>query len=144
MGTVVETLRSRVDPSAETVVLAVGDLLAIAAFVVIGSVGAHGESLADVAGLVETAVPFVVGWILAAFLGSLYTVDARRSALRAISLTIPAWITAALIGQVLRDLLPTPGSFSLVFLAVSIGAGLVLLLPWRGLTAYWLSGRTLH
>lgn len=144
MGTVVDTLRSRVDPSPATAVLAVGDLLAIAAFVVIGSVGAHGNSLADVAGLIETAVPFVVGWVLAAFLGSLYTADAYRSVIRAVSWTIPAWITAALIAQVLRALLPTPGSFSYVFLIVSIVAGLALIGTSRGVTAYWLSDGQWH
>jgi len=139
MGSLLDTLRRRVDRSPATGLLAVGDLLAITAFVVIGAVGAHGGSLTDVAGLATTAAPFVIGWVLAATLGSLYTTDARRSTLRAISWTIPAWITAALIAQVLRALAPTPGSFSAVFLLVSIVAGLALLVPWRGVAAFWLS-----
>lgn len=144
MGTLLDTLRGRVEPSPATAGLALGDLVAIVAFVVIGSVGAHGGSLEDVAGLLEAAAPFVVGWGAAAFLGSLYTSDARRSVLRAISWTIPAWITAAFIAQVIRELLPTPDSFSVVFLAVSIVAGLSLLVPWRAATAYWLSDGRIH
>ncbi|MFB6201854.1 MAG: DUF3054 domain-containing protein [Halorhabdus sp.] len=142
MGTVRDTLWSRVDPSPATAILALGDLTAIVGFVVIGAVGAHGRSLSDVVGLFETAIPFVVGWGLAALLGSLYTVDARRSALRAVSWTVPAWVTAALIAQILRALLPSPDSFSFVFLAVSIGAGLALLAPWRAAMGYRLSGRS--
>ena len=144
MGLLRDTFGGRVDPSPATAVLAVGDLAVIVAFVVVGSVKAHGGSPTNITGHVETAVPFVVGWGLAAFLGSLYTTDARRSALRAVSWTIPAWITAALIAQILRELVPTPGGFSPIFLAVSIAAVLALLLPWRGVTAYWLSGRLLQ
>ncbi|QGN07278.1 DUF3054 domain-containing protein [Halorhabdus sp. CBA1104] len=144
MVSVAATLRNRIDVSAATAILAAGDLVAIAAFVVIGTVGAHQGSLSNVAGMLETLVPFLVGWVLAAFLGSLYTEDARRSVLRAVSWTIPAWITAALIAQVLRWSPLTPDSFSAIFLAVSIATGLVLLGPWRGIVAYWLSDGTWH
>jgi uncharacterized membrane protein YoaK (UPF0700 family) len=144
MEPVAAIVRNRVEYSAATAVLALGDMVAIAAFVVIGSVGAHHGSLTNISGMIETLVPFIVGWVLAAFLGSLYTEDARRSVLRAVSWTIPAWITAALIAQLLRWSPLLPDSFSGVFLLVSIGAGLALLAPWRGIAAYWLSDGTWH
>lgn len=140
MEAVFATVRSRVEFSLTTAVLALGDVAAIAAFVVIGVVGAHSGTRSNVIGLLESLFPFLVGWVLAAFLGSLYTTDARRSVARAISLTIPAWITAALIAQLLRASPLLPETFSLVFLVVSIFTGLGLLGPWRALTAYWLSG----
>lgn len=139
MGRAVASLRDRIDVSAATAIVAVGDLGAIAAFVVLGAVGAHGRRLGDVGGLLEAALPFVIGWALASFLGSLYTVDARRSVLRAVSWTTPAWITAALLAQLLRGSPLLPDSFSWTFLAVSIVAGLALLIPWRAGTAFWLS-----
>ncbi|WP_181684876.1 DUF3054 domain-containing protein [Halorhabdus salina] len=144
MVSVAATLRNRIEVSAATAILAAGDLVAVAAFVVIGSVGAHQGSLSNMSQMAGTAVPFLVGWLLAAFLGSLYTEDARRSVLRAVSWTIPAWITAALIAQVLRWSPLTPDSFSGIFLLISIAAGLVLLTPWRGIAAYWFSDGTWH
>jgi len=144
MGTVATTLRKRIDFSGTTAILAVGDLVAIAAFVLIGAVYGHGESLSNVGRHVGTALPFVIGWLLAAMLGSLYTTDARRSVLRAISWTVPAWITAALIGQLLRASSLFHGSFSPIFLLISIVIGLVLLASWRAVVAYWLGGGTLR
>lgn len=140
MGRVVASLRDRFDVSPATTLVAVGDLGAIAAFVLLGAVGAHGRPLGNVAGLAEAALPFVVGWVLASFLGSLYTTDARRSVVRAVSWTIPAWITAAVIAQLLRASPLLSDSFSWTLLAVSIVAGSALLVPWRAATAYWLSG----
>ncbi|WEL18214.1 putative membrane protein [Halorhabdus sp. SVX81] len=136
-------LRKRVDLSATTAILAAGDLVAIAAFVLIGAVYGHGESVSNVGRHVGTFLPFLIGWLLATLLGSLYTTDARRSILRAVSWTIPAWITAALIGQVLRASSLFHGSFSPIFLLISILVGLALLVPWRAAVAYWLGGGTL-
>lgn len=142
MGTVTATLRQRVDRSETTAILAVGDLVAIAAFVLLGAVFGHGESPANVGRHVGTLLPFLIGWIVAAMLGSLYTTDAHRSVLRAISWTVPAWITAAVIALLLRATSLFHGSFSPPFLLVSIVTGLVFLLPWRAAVAYWLGGGT--
>jgi len=143
MSTVTATLRKRVDRSGVTAILAAGDVVAIAAFVLIGAVYGHGESLTNVGRHAGTLAPFLLGWIVAAMLGSLYTTDARRSVVRAVSWTVPAWITAALIGQALRASSLFHGSFSPVFLGISVVAGLALLLPWRAAVAYWLGGGTL-
>lgn len=143
MSTVTATLRKRVDRSGTTAILAAGDVVAIAAFVLVGAVYGHGESLTNLGRHVGTLTPFLVGWVVASMLGSLYTTDARRSVLRAVSWTIPAWITAALIGILLRGTSLFHGSFSLIFLAVSIVTGLAFLLPWRAVVAYWLGGGTL-
>ncbi|ACV12673.1 conserved hypothetical protein [Halorhabdus utahensis DSM 12940] len=143
MGTVTTTIRSRIDISGATAILAVGDLVAIAAFVLIGAVYGHGESLWNVGRHVGTFLPFLIGWLAASMLGSLYTTDARRSVLRAISWTVPAWITAALVGQLLRATTLFHGSFSPIFLLISTVVGLALLVPWRAGVAYWLGGGTL-
>ncbi|CCQ34382.1 hypothetical protein HLRTI_001964 [Halorhabdus tiamatea SARL4B] len=144
MSTVTATLRKRVDRSGTTAILAAGDVVAIAAFVLVGAVLGHGESLTNVGRHVGTMAPFLVGWVVAAMLGSLYTIDARRSVLRAVSWTVPAWITAALIGQLLRASSLFHGSFSPSFLLISIVIGLVLLASWRAVVAYWLGGGTLR
>lgn len=143
MSTVTATLRKRVDRSGTTAILAAGDVVAIAAFVLVGAVYGHGESLTNVGQHVGTFIPFLLGWTVAAMLGSLYTTDARRSVSRAASWTIPAWITAAVIGILLRGTSLFHGSFSPIFLAVSIVTGLGFLLPWRAAVAYWLGGGTL-
>ena len=124
-------LRTRVDRSPVVPALLVGDVAVLLLFTGIG-ISTHGGSpLAEPGDLALTGAPFVLSWLLLAFLGGLYTVDAVRSPRRALSLTVPAWVVAALLGQVLRATDVFPGDTALSFALVTIFAGGALLVGWR-------------
>ncbi len=78
----------RIELSARTALVAVGDLLAIALFVGIGEL-THGiNPILSPARFAGTLTPFYVGWLLVAGLGGLYTAAATgtvRAALGALS-----------------------------------------------------------
>lgn len=124
-----DTAPSRVAATPRTALLALGDLVLITLFVFMGQQN-HGTE-----GLLLTAAPFLLGWVLVAPLVGLY--DGRRRDVKGtIGLTAVAWIGAALIGQALRATEFFPGGFAITFVIVSILVGLVLLVPFRSLVAY--------
>lgn len=124
-----DTTTSRVAATPRTALLALGDLALITLFVFMGQQN-HGTE-----GLLMTAAPFLIGWILIAPLVGLYD-GSRRDVKSTIGLTAGAWLGAALIGQALRATAFFPGGFAIAFVIVSILVGLVLLVPFRGLVAY--------
>lgn len=137
MAQVVSTVRRRIDPGPLTGVVAAGDVALIALWVAVGQYF-HGLPPWEYSGrLVQNVVPFLLGWAVASFAGGLYTHDAWEFPIRAVSWTVPAWITAVVIAVLLRGTPVFPGNASPVFGAVALGVGLVLLLPWRvGIALY--------
>ena len=131
MTTVVESVRHRVDPRPLTVLVALVDAALIGVFVVAGEISHDVNPIANPWFVTETYVPFLLGWALTAFLGGLYTRQARHSPLRAVAWTVPAWIGAAIVAQVLRATPLVHGNASPVFFLVSVAVGLALLAPWR-------------
>lgn len=132
MASVVRSVRHRVDPTPRTALVAVGDLALIAVFVFGGAAGGHGFDPVGQFGRVGmTYVSFLVGWAGAALLGGLYTADARRTVKRAVAVTVPAWVVAAVVAQLLRATAVFPGDAALTFFLVSVGVVLALLVPWR-------------
>jgi len=138
MAQVVETIDRRIDRTGLSALVAAGDVVLIGLFVAVGEF-THGSPpwMAPV-GAIQAFVPFVLGWVLAALGGGLYTTDAWQSPLRALSWTVPAWIVAVLLTMAIRVLPFVPGGVAVTFVAVSIGVGLALLAPWR-MTVAWLS-----
>ena len=131
MSTSTAAPRGRIDRSPTTLALALGDLLLIAVFVVAGEFS-HGVSLFEQPWIVlDTAIPFYVGWVLVAPLAGVYGTRARASPRRAALLTAGAWTGAALVGQLLRATDLFHGDWAVAFVLVSIGVGLALLVPWR-------------
>lgn len=124
-----DTATSRVAATPRTALLAVGDLALITLFVFLGQIE-HGTE-----GLLMTAAPFLIGWVLVAPLVGLYD-GSRRDVKSTIGLTAGAWVGAALIGQALRATEFFPGGLAIAFVIVSIVVGLVLLVPFRTLMAY--------
>jgi len=120
----------RIDATQFIGALALGDLVAITLFVVIGQYQHGGAPLANPSGVLEAAAPIYVAWILIALVAGLYTADATVSARRAASWSIPAWILAVLIALPIRAV-AVPGNASLVFAAVSMVFGGVLVVGWR-------------
>jgi hypothetical protein len=130
------SLEHRVDASPTTLLVAVGDLLLIGAFVVAGELQ-HGVNPATQPWIaVDTYVPFLLAWLGTSLLGGLHTVDARTTPKRAVAWTVPAWIAAALVAILLRATALFHGSAAPAFFLVSVGVGLALLVPWRAGVAW--------
>lgn len=110
--------------------VALGDLVAITLFVVVGQYQHGGAPLARPAGVFEAAAPFYVAWVLVALVAGLYTRDATVSPRRGASWSIPAWIVTVPIALALRAV-AFPGNASLVFAAVSMLFGGILVVGWR-------------
>lgn len=115
--------------SARVAFLTLGDVLLILAFVVAGEVRHGVDPLARPGVVVDTAIPFLLAWFVAAVLAGLYRPgwSPRTTAVR----TAAAWAAAALVALGLRATPLFHGDFALAFLLVSVGVGLVLLVPWR-------------
>lgn len=129
------SIRWRVDTEPSMAVLAVGDLLAVLVFVVVGEITHGVDPIAQSGRVVGTLTPFLIGLALVALLGGLYTQDAIRSPKRAVSLIVPAWIGAVLVAQLLRATEFFPGDAAITFAAVSVAVGGLLLLAWRAVAA---------
>lgn len=125
----------RVDPELSMAVLALGDVLAVLTFVVVGEI-THGiDPLAQPGRVAGTLVPFLIGLAVVTVGGGLYTRDAIRSPGRAVSLIVPAWIGAVVVAQTLRWTNFFPGDAAVTFAIVSILVGGVLLLVWRAVAS---------
>jgi hypothetical protein len=133
-------LRSRVDARPLAAVLAVGDLVALTAFVVAGTIQ-HGERpFANPEVVVGALAPFLLAWALLSVVGGLYTADAVISVRRALSWTAPVWVFAVLLGQGLRATSLFPGGTSAPFVVVTLVVGGSLVVGWRVLATV-LGGR---
>lgn len=124
-------LSERLDRSA--LPIAVGDVLLIAALLTYG-VAHHsgfGFVLDNPLHVVETILPFLIGWAVAAPPLGAYSPGAAESAKAAVPLGLRSWIVAALIGTGLRWTPLFTGGFHVTFLAVTLGVGLVVLGLWR-------------
>lgn len=125
-------LRTRVDPSASTAGLLVGDVLALGAFVFIGQQFGHSmRPLANPLGYLEALAPFVLAWVAVAVIGGLYTADARSSLRRGLGWALPAWLVALPVAHGLRILVS--GSTAVAFVVISAVVGGAFLLGWRAL-----------
>lgn len=125
----------RVERSWTTLLLAVGDLVAIAAFVLAGELR-HYEQATALARAPETALPFVVGWAIVGTLAGVYARSGRASLVDAVGRTAAGWLGGAVVGQVLRATPYLHGEFSPAFALVSLLVPGGLLVAWR-LVATW-------
>lgn len=126
---ITSALGGRIDRSRTSTLLAVGDLALITLFVIIGELQ-HNNSLSNPTWVLNTLVPFFIGWLIAAPLVGAYSRTARRSVKQAVLLTVGSWFPAALIGQLLRATV-FGGNLALAFVNVSLLVGTALLVPWR-------------
>lgn len=128
-------VRSQVEPTSLAAGLAVGDILAITAFIAAGRQEHMGQPIGDPVGFLDALAPFLIGWAVAAVVGGLYTRDAVLTPRRAVSWTLPAWVLALLIGMGLRASSLFTGSAAPTFVLVTFVVGGTLLVGWRGLAA---------
>jgi hypothetical protein len=126
---VVTSVRSRLDPAPLTAVGVAGDLVCIGAFVGLGATMGH--NISDPVRVATTFATFAVGWLLASVVAGVHAAGARRSLRRAVGRTVPAWVAAAAVAQLVRATGPVPGNAAVSFYLVSVGVGLALLTPWR-------------
>jgi hypothetical protein len=132
----VASLRARIDISPRTLAVALGDVALIGLFVAIGELQHGYDLLAQPGRVVGTALPFLIGWGVAAVLAGVYAPSVYRSLRSAVARTALAWTGGALIGQALRATSVFHGDFAVTFMLVSLGVGLVLLVPWRAAVGY--------
>lgn len=136
MSSVAERVRSRVDPSLTTVGLFVGDLLAIATFVVIGEINHGIDPLVRPGYVMGTYAPFLIGWLLLSIPAGVYSVESRTDIQRAVGGTIGAWTGAVVVAQALRETSFFHGEAALTFAIVSLVVGGTFLLGWRALAVF--------
>lgn len=134
-------LRTRIDPSPLMAGLAVGDVVAILAFVTVGEFSHAADPLGNPELVLTTAAPFLVGWLVVAVLGRLYTHAAVATARRAAIRAAPAWIVGSLLGQAIRATEPVPGDAPLTFVLVTMLFGGFAVVGWRVIAAVVLSRR---
>lgn len=133
MSNVEGFLDSRVDRSSGTVGFALGDLLVIVGFIVMGELrhGVHPvESPLIVA---DTIAPFLVGWVVAALVVGAYSPAATRSVRSAVVRVAGTWVVAAAIGLALRSTEFFHGGAPLSFALVVTGVGVASLSAWRAI-----------
>ena len=131
MSTTSAALRGRIDVSSISLGLAIGDAVLIGLFVVSGEISHGVDPITQTGVVIDTALPFYIGWVIASLVLGAYSRVARETPKRAALTAVGAWIVAALIGQGLRATSLFHGEFAIPFVLVSIGVGLVLLVPWR-------------
>jgi len=131
MSTVADRVRGRVDLSVSTAGLLLGDLVAIAAFVVIGEMSHSIDPLANPGIVADTYVPFLVGWLLAAGFAGVYARRFHHSPRRMAVTVLGAWLVADVVGQLLRSTAYFHGDAALTFALVAAAVGGLFLVGWR-------------
>ena len=75
--------------------------------------------------------PFLLGWLIVAPLFGVYSQQAGEKFTIAVGTTIVGWTGAALLGAGIRATSFFPGNSPLIFILVTLGVGMIVLLPWR-------------
>jgi hypothetical protein len=112
-----------------------GDLMAITILVSIGLMRHNTPGLLQSPSYAASRIlPFVIAWLIAAVALGLFTESVLRDYPRTLLGVCLGWTGAAVLGSVLRDTFTTGGAHP-VFVAVMIGFGLLVVVPWRVGTA---------
>lgn len=118
-------------PARRTVGLLVGDLVVLALFIAAGLLEHNVAPWEYPVYSVLTAVPFVSAWLLVAPTLGAYADRTVESVRTTIVLVTVIWTVASLVGGAIRATTYFHGNAPPSFLAVNIGVGLLLLVPWR-------------
>lgn len=122
-----------------------GDVVVLMAFVAVG-LGSHGENVSDRPMYwLQTAAPFVLGWLLASSVLGAQSRRARTSYRYASWSAASSWILGVLLGALLRytprflgelSLNAATAVVALQFTLVMTTFGLFFVLPWRLAVVY--------
>lgn len=126
---------SRFDWSLGTARLAVGDVLVVIGFLVVGELSHNVNPLETPLVVADTIAPFLFGWVVAAFALGAYKPGATRTVKTAILRGALGWVGAAAIGLTLRATPYFHGDSPLAFAMVVTGLGVVALSTWRATVA---------
>jgi hypothetical protein len=120
------------------VILAVGDLLALLAFVLVGQADHSTINTANpLLGALPNVVPLAGAWLVIAWLLRAFPRGTQQPKLAAfLGRSALAWVIAAPIGLALRMLWLDRGGIPIPFLLVTLAAGGLFLLGWR--LVFWL------
>ncbi|MFC7080896.1 DUF3054 domain-containing protein [Halorussus caseinilyticus] len=129
-------LRSRFDRSPDTALLALGDLLVLVGFIVMGELRHDVNPAESPLVVADTLAPFLLGWVVAALAVGVYAPGATRTVRTAVQRVVGAWVLAAAIGLALRATALFHGDAPLSFALVVTGIGSVSFAAWRGAVAY--------
>lgn len=108
-----------------------GDALVVAAVLLFGLVSHGTNPIAEPLSALETVLPFVLGWLLAATLADPYDAATLASPVRGARMTTVTWLAAANLGLVARTSPALEGGVAWPFGLVITVTGLVALLVWR-------------
>jgi hypothetical protein len=125
-----------------TMVLIIGDTLALLLFVLVGR-RSH-TMLNDFKAILVTAAPFVIAWFLVTPWFDLFRASVSRNWRKLIPRLLLAWAIGGPLALVLRALLqgrPVPGGIIPSFVAAALGFTTLFLLVWRLGYAGWMNHR---
>ena len=128
-------LASRFDWSPGTARLALGDLLVVVGFLVVGELRHDVNPVESPLVVADTVAPFLVGWVVAALVAGAYAPGATRTVKRAAIIAVATWVPAAAIGLTLRATGFFHGDSPLSFVLVVTTIGVVSLAAWRAAVA---------
>ena len=112
-------------------VLAIGDLVAIVALILIGQLSHDIDPVTEPLASIESMIPFLVGWVVISMLAGVYAREIATSVARAARSTTVAWVAAVNVGLIIRSTPLFDGGAGWPFNLVLTGSGLAILLAWR-------------
>jgi len=118
-----------------TAVLIIGDLIVLYLFMMLGRMS-HQESLGFLA-VTETAVPFVIGWLISVVLVGAYKLEQLQTYSGAAKKAVLAWLIGMPLGFIIRALI-LQRWFHWSFIAITLVGTLLFILAWRMLFTFLL------
>jgi hypothetical protein len=134
-------LGGRLELSGRTARAAAVDAVCIALFILAGELRHGIAPLEQPLVVVDTAIPFYTGWLLAALAAGAYAPGSRATPRRAVLFALLPWTAAVAIAQALRATALFHGNADPAFAAVSLLVGGSLLAGWRLLATEAVRGR---
>jgi hypothetical protein len=126
-----ETLPFSLPRSNAAVGVLAGDVAAIGALVSIGLMRHRTPGLLQSPSYAGSRIlPFVIAWVVVSVGVGLFADSVLRDHRRTLVRVVPGWTGAAILGALIRDTF-TSGGADPVFVAVMVGFGLLVLVPWR-------------
>ncbi|MCU4750381.1 DUF3054 domain-containing protein [Halobacteria archaeon AArc-curdl1] len=125
------TSMGRFTEDTDRLLVAAVDGLLIAALAIAGRAHHGYPILGQPLETIETAIPFLLGWLLLSIPAGAYARNTLTSPRAAARVTLVAWLAAANVGLLVRSAPFFTGGTAWPFPLVMTGTGLVVLVAWR-------------
>jgi len=113
-------------------ILLLGDLIAIILFVFIGQQDHNTTDINNpVLGLLQASFPFLITWIIVAFIVRAYPSSQNITIRRLLVRGLNAWLIAAPLGLMLRAFLLERGGIPAIFMLLTLLVAGAFILIWR-------------